>query len=95
MSRSDNIFLFLANDEALRLYDESLNKLLDSKCMDFHMEHVPLNWDEKKHTGEWEDYRVVDYETYRELHHNLCFKYREKLRQSSAQQPDHKKDNGG
>lgn len=93
MPRNDYIFLFLANDEALRLYDESLNRLLDSKCTDFHMECAPLNWDEKDHTGECEYYRVIDYETYRKLHHNLCFKYRENFRQSSARRPNHKKDN--
>lgn len=67
-------FFLRANKEAMDLYNESREALMDSECFDFHVYKHSL--ESKKNTSEeWEFDVAIDEETYSALHLNLCAKF--------------------
>ena len=69
-------YILSANQEAMELYRQSKETLINSNSYDFMVFRFS-EWDGiLEDLEEWEDYVAIDEATYHALHSNLCVKFR-------------------
>lgn len=73
MIERQNSYFLSVNKEAMDLYLESRDALIDSDCYDF-MVYKFSDFSKKGFSEDWEHQIPIDEETYSVLHLNLCSK---------------------
>ncbi|MEM8937713.1 MAG: hypothetical protein AAGC64_00030 [Bacteroidota bacterium] len=85
---NDSAFVIYGSEEALVLFDDSLDALLESECYDFDVrEYSAKKNDVDLLDGAFDigGFRIIDEETFARLHVNLCSKIERYVIQPSKQ----------